>query len=423
MLMKNLVVCGVVLLLGILGPQQDHRSPFDALWSLGALALVPYILQQFARRLKLPALVGWMTAGLLTGASGLQLVQPAALETLSLVRTLAAVWVGFQVGIHFSWPRALNWRGPLLIGLVTLATLILVTIGIALVAEPPWWIALLLGAVASLWGPFAVLPTPARRGALLLGVLGTGFSLLFLSTILGLLQVRGLLPDTALLLVGRLWLSLLAGAIGAELLQRFGLFSARASTLAAGLFAAFFFTAIFLQQLQLYALPCGFGAGLVLIQQRVPAKRMRLLLRSLSPVAFMLFFALAGATIDLKTLWPPVPGLLAILLTQLLVLVIVRGVGPAIYYPLPAPDPQARGRLGWLLLPRGALLFELIYHRQGGLLSLLGDHPTRLLHQVALADILIHLLIFSTLAGIIQHLFPPAAPTVPAADSEAPSAP
>ena len=127
--MKNLVVCGVALLLGILGPQQDHRSPFDALWSLGALALVAYILQQFARRLKLPALVGWMTAGLLTGASGLQLVQPAALETLSLVRTLAAVWVGFQVGIHFSWPRALNWRGPLLIGLVTLATLILVTIG------------------------------------------------------------------------------------------------------------------------------------------------------------------------------------------------------------------------------------------------------------------------------------------------------
>ncbi|MBT4503224.1 MAG: hypothetical protein HOC74_36165, partial [Gemmatimonadetes bacterium] len=56
--MKNLVVCGIVLLLGVLGPQQDHRSPFDALWSLGALALVAYVLQQFARRLKLPPLVG-----------------------------------------------------------------------------------------------------------------------------------------------------------------------------------------------------------------------------------------------------------------------------------------------------------------------------------------------------------------------------
>jgi len=60
----------------------------------------------------------------------------------------------------------------------------------------------------------------------------------------------------------------------------------------------------------------------VLVQQRVPAKRMRVLLRSLSPVAFMIFFALVGATVDLRVFWPLADGMGEILAVELLVLVL-----------------------------------------------------------------------------------------------------
>lgn len=421
--MRNLVVSSIVLLLVVFGPQQGQHSRFDALWALGSLAIGAYVLQQVARGLHLPAVIGWLTAGLVMGVGGLELVRPGDMAVVELMRVLAAVWVGFQVGLHFSWPRDFSWKGPLLIGLVTVATLVLATVGIALVTEPPWWLALLLGTVVSLWGPFSVVPTPARRGALLLGTLGAGFSLFLLSVVLAMLQARGLLPEATALLVGRLWMSLVAGALATELLRRFGLFAARASTLAAGLLVASFVAALLIQQLQLYALPCGFGAGLVLVQQRVPARRMRVLLRSLSPVAFMIFFALVGATVDLRVFWPPADGLGEILVVELLVLVLIRGLGPMLYYPLLVPDPLARLRLGWMLLPRGALLFELIYHAQPGLLGLLGPHAARLLHQVALADMLIHILVFSTLARLIQHLFPPRLPSPDGAEETAAEAP
>jgi len=405
--MKNLVVCGIVLLLVVLGPQHDLHSRFDALWALGTLVLVAHVLQEAARYLRLPSLVGWLGAGLLLGPSGLQVAQPADFPALLLGRTLAALWVGFQVGIHFSWPPLLDWKGPGLIGLVTLATALLATTGIALIAQPPWWLAVLLGAIASLWGPFTSLPAPERRGELLLGVMGTGFSLVLLSIVLGFLQVRGLLPAAVLHLIGRLWLSLLVGACSVEVLRRFGLFAARASTLAVGLFGALFVVALFVQHLQLYALPGGFAAGLALVPHRVPARRTRYLLRLLPPIPFMVFFALMGATIDLGILRFPVDGFFETLLVLVLIQVFVRGVGPAVYYPLPAPDPQARRRLGWLLLPRGALLFELLYHPRSSLLDLLGEGPARLVHQVALGDILVHVVVFSSLAIAVQRLRPP----------------
>lgn len=402
--MKSLVVFGLILLISVLGPQHNLPSRYDALWALGALVLVAYLLQQAVGYLRLPPLTGWVGAGLLLGASGLNLLQAEELSALYLVQVLMALWVGFQVGLHFYWPRGLGWKGPLLLGLITFITLIAIAAGLSWIAELPWWLALLFGSLASLWGLFAFLPNPARRGAVVLGALGLGFSLLFLSAVLALLWAHGFLPSRSLSSIARLWLSLLGGALVTECLQRLGLFAPRGPGLAAGLFAAFFISALLVAHWQLYALPYGFAAGLALVHQRLSARRLRFFLRSLSPMAFMIFFALLGATLDLGIFRTPAGGLLEILLVQVALLTLVRGLGPALYYPSLFPNPQARKRIGWFLLPRGALLFELLYHPQQGLLGLLTGDRGRLLHQVAMADILISLLFFSTLSLAVQHL-------------------
>jgi Kef-type K+ transport system membrane component KefB len=407
--MTSIVVAGIVLLVALLGPLRDQTGPPRALWALGLLIILPYTLQRLTRALHVPPIVGWLAGGVLLGATGLGLVQPADLAPLALLACLAGVWVGFQVGLHFAIPSGFGWRGPALITTVTLATALLATGAIALAAEPPWWLALLLGTLAAFWGPFSIVPSPARRGALLLACVGAGAAVLLLSAALVLLHVRGPVPASALVWIARLWGSLLAGAVGAEVLRRLGLLVARSSTLAAALLAVSLVAALLVQHLELFSLPFGFGAGLVLVQQRVPARRLRLLLRSSSPVAFMLFFALLGAAIDLRELWPLPPQVVRILVAQILVVVIVRGVGPALFYPLAVPDSRSRRRLGWMLLPRGALLFELVYHPQQSILRLLGDGPAQLVGQVALADIMVHVVLFSILAGFAQRWLPPVA--------------
>ena len=84
--MKNFVVCVIILLLGVLGPQQSLE--FEPVWTLGLLLLLAFLAQQIATYLRLPALFGWIGAGLILGPSLLQTVQPGQFVSLQLVHWL-----------------------------------------------------------------------------------------------------------------------------------------------------------------------------------------------------------------------------------------------------------------------------------------------------------------------------------------------
>ena len=410
--MKNLVIGGLVLLLGLLGPQQGLESRFEPVWSLGLLMVLAFLCQQIAGHLRLPALAGWIAAGLILGPSGLGVVQPAHFASLGLVHAGAAMWVGALVGTGLFWPRGCGiGRLSAWAGLGTLATFLLTTAAIVAVAQHPWWLAVLFGALASLWGPFTIWNRWQNKNSLfLLGAAGNGFSLVILSAVLILLHQQGRLPDPALHLIGRLGLSLLAGALGAEILWRLGLFKAPAATLFAGVFGSSVLAAVLLVHLQLYALPFGLAAGLVLVGHKSQTRRVQHILQPMRPMALAIFFGLMGATIDLRILWPPLSGFYHILAIQVLVLILLRGLSSVFWLPFPA----ARRHLGWLLLPKGALLFELIYHPGSGLAGLLNPDSGRLLQQVALGDILVYTLIFPILATAVWHLGQ--RPELPASD-------
>jgi hypothetical protein len=80
---------------------------------------------------------------------------------------------------------------------------------------------------------------------------------------------------------------------------------------------------------------------------------------------------------------------------------VLRGIIPALYLRL-------RGRLqhdlGWELLPRGVLLFELCYAVDFGLLDVLTGPQAILWQQYILSDILISALFYAVLARLAFYL-------------------
>ena len=385
--MKTIVVAAFVLLLVYYGPLQDRSSPFDAAWMLGALALLAAAGGQLAQAIRLPALVGWIAAGMLLGTGGLQLVDLGAFSLHQVLFLTVGLGVGFQVGLHVAWPTHV-WR---MLGLAASATALIfaaVTTVTGLLGLP-WEQAVLLGALASLWGPFTGVPRFGRRSALLLAILGTGCALVALGGALVLLEAG------AEGWIGRVGLSLVAGGglgLGLRLLGRFATPSA---TIVSGLVGAFFFAALALEVFGLMALPCGLVAGLV--QDKQQSRRVRLFLHRGAPVAFMLFFALVGTALNLGALWPPTTGLYEAALVLVTVPLLLRGLAPLVYYPLPGPYPGRR--IGWRLLPRGALLFEL-FCGPHGLAPYVGAGG--LLAQAVLLDILVSTLLFSSLASLVD---------------------
>lgn len=385
--MKTIVVALFVLLAICYGPPQDSSSPFDAAWMLGALALLATTGGQLAQATRLPPLVGWIGAGMLLGSGGLQIVVIDSFSLHQMLFLTAGLGVGFQVGLHVVWPPHIG-RTLGLAAAVTALVFATVTLATALLGLP-WTQAVLLGALASLWGPFTGVPEFGRRTALLLAVLGTGCALAVLGGTLVALETgaRGW--------VGRVGLSLLAGGGLGLGLRLFGRFTVPSTTLVSSLVGAFFATALVLETIGLMALPCGLIAGLVQNEQQ--SRRVRLLLHRGAPVAFMLFFALVGTALAPSALWPPAPGLYETALVLVTVPLLLRWLAPMAYYPLLGPQPGRR--IGWRLLPRGALLFELFFGPHG-LAPYVGAEG--LLAQAVLLDILVSALLFCSLSRLVD---------------------
>ncbi|MEW6750206.1 MAG: hypothetical protein AB1505_04430, partial [Candidatus Latescibacterota bacterium] len=78
-------------------------------------------------------------------------------------------------------------------------------------------------------------------------------------------------------------------------------------------------------------------------------------------------------------------------------------------------------RLGWLLLPRAALLFEVLFSPRIGLVHVLAGSAARLVHQVSLADILVHVSVLAGVAHLVMRTSPVGAGQ-PEPGSQVPSA-
>ncbi|MFH1569503.1 MAG: cation:proton antiporter [Gemmatimonadota bacterium] len=403
--MKSVAVCSILVVLAALAPTAGAAAPHDAAWALGLLMVLAFLGQQLAEYLRLPPICGWLAAGLTLGAGGLGAVRPAEVPALHLAHLFTALWLGFEVGLGTTWSAARrSWVLPLTVGLSTVAAVALVTAGATFLLHLPWELALFLGALAALWGPFAASTLSHSDEAVLVGAFGSAFGLAGLAGVLLLLREQGFLAPAAARVSRDLWLSVAGGAAAAEVLWRARVL-ARRTPAVVGLVTCFCLTAAVLTRLPLFALPFGFAAGLVLAGHEERSRLLRHLLDPARRLAAMVFFALVGASLDPDPLFrAPAPGLYEILLLQAVVLVLLRGVGATVWY----PQRQGSGfsRAGsWLLLPGGALAFELVLRPDGGLLSLVPAAYGQLVAQLVTAQVLIYGFGFAALAAATVSLF------------------
>lgn len=407
--MKNLAVCGIVLALAALAPALEAGSFSEAAWGLGTILLLAIVGQHAAQRIGLPAMTGWLVAGFAVGAGGLELVVPPKNQTLLILRSMALLWLAFQVGLGGlqRWNRA-RWTNPRLLVLLfasTLMTLLLVTVALFLSSDFNLDQALVLGAVACLWGP-VVLASLSDCDALYgLSINGAAISLLFVTSTLILLPFSGGLDPDAVHFALMLLVSCTAGTLSTELIWRLGILSHRRSAIL-GMVGFFCIVTVLLQPLGLYPLPFGICSGLVVAYRQGEGRLVARLFDSGRPFAAMVFFALAASSVGAHgALWPLEKGMAQFVLVQLIILIAVRGAIPALWFAGEIGIDSER-RAGWLLIPKGILLFELVYGSGVRLPQLLDDNLAPFLYQLVVVDLLVYAIGFPIVATVLQRLSP-----------------
>ncbi|MEE2658342.1 MAG: hypothetical protein VX733_07550 [Candidatus Latescibacterota bacterium] len=400
--MRTLAVYTLVLGLAALVPTSGTIQLFTAAWSIGALVLLAFSAQQVGRRLALPAVVSWIAVGLLLGQGGIRAIRFEADDLLALCLSGAAVWLGLQVGVSVTWPQERRgWRLPMVVLASSLGSLLSIATAIYLFGHLPLHQALLFGAVGSLWGPIFGAVVWTTDEASLVGLLGCTSSGLLLSAIIAVLHNDGYLIADGHNFLLRLWISPVLGAAAAAVLVRLGFLQRRIAALI-GLGALLTLAAIAERTFGLFCLPLGIGAGLVVSQHQDSSRQLAHLLQETRELSALVYLGLLAASADpIGSAWLRTPGLYEIVLIQMIVLLLARGIAPAVWYPLPIGE-HFGPRSSWLLLPKGAITCDLVLGNRG-LAALLPPEAGSLLAKLAWADLFIYGVLFATLAFLIER--------------------
>lgn len=320
--------------------QPDVLFDFPSLMVLGLMTVAGYYAGRLARWMRLPSILGYMLVGLATGPSVIQLLGHADLDGLSFITEIALGLVAFTIGSELSI-KALRRQGKGLfpiIGAECIGTFLVVFAAIATLtyateATINWPLALIFGAIASASAPagtVAVIQEYKAKGSLttaLYAVVGfdDGLAILIFGFAFGISMT--LLPGAAdpgvasmiFAPASEIGLSLLLGTVTGFIFSFLVRKLANARDYIILVFGFVLFTCGFsthlgdLLGLHLSLILINMVIGFVLVntRQHELVHRVTDQLGGVMPLLFILFFAVAGAHLDLATL--PSLGLIGLI--------------------------------------------------------------------------------------------------------------
>lgn len=286
----------------------------------GILLLFGYALGRLAERLGLPAITGFVIAGLFLGDSALGLVSEDAGEGLSIITKIALGLIALTIGGEFYWVKLK--RSGAAIAVITLVQ-ILASFGLAagslVLAGMAVPIALILGAIATATEPaatIAIVQGLRARGPFvdyLYGIVALddagaviAFGVVF-AVVSGLLGVAGgsaaLGPGAAVLgAVGEVLFSVLLGAVTGLVIHLIVRRLRSTGEIVLISLGTLFVATALADVLHLSELLANMAAGAVIINLNPRNHRIFEALRPLTPPIYALFFVIAGTQLQVGAL-------------------------------------------------------------------------------------------------------------------------
>ena len=346
----------------------------SALTLLGVVLLAGFFMGRLARRLKLPALIGYMLFGVCIGPSVMDLFDAVALAELSFLAEVGLGFVAFSIGTELSL-RSLRRLGGGIVACI-LASSLLAFVAVAVMVyffsgDLP--LALLLAAMAPATAPagtVAVIQELRASGSLtksIYAVVGfdDGVAVIIYGLTIAVVKVLLVGGDLTMLggwhslttvgreIGGSLLLGSALGLLVSEMVRRLRQSSELLIVIVGTVLLA---TGLALHfHLSLIIVNMAIGFLLVNTRRETLAQRVRGPLLELMPLVFILFFTLAGAHLDLAAM-PALGGIgLVFILGRSLGKVAGAGLGAA----LGRMESKVFKYLGWALLSQAGVAIGL----------------------------------------------------------------
>lgn len=358
---------------GIAEYLMELREAFShhLVFGVGILLMGSYFMGRLAEKAHLPAITGFILAGLILGSSGIGLVHNELDETLAYITEIALALIALVIGSEFSLKKLRSiGRSVLVITLFQLfGAFFLVTSGLAL-AGMRLEFAAILGAIASATAPaatVAIIRQLKARGPFvdhLYGIVAlddAGCVLLF-ATVTALasnsLGASASLIHSVLHSLLEILGSLVLGGIAGWLLHVLTRKKRRVNEMMIISLAMILVLSAVSNTFKLSALLSSMAAGAVMANLSRKTHRVVSTLDSVSPPLYAAFFAIAGTELNLGVLTsPPV-----LLFGGIFVLARAAGkvLGVRIGATVAKSDPLVRKYIGFGMLPQAGVAIGLV---------------------------------------------------------------
>jgi Kef-type K+ transport system membrane component KefB len=345
----------------------------NSVLSIGILLFAGFFMGKLAERVRLPAITGYIVAGLLLGPSAVGLVTERSGAGLTGITHIALGLIALTIGGEFSYPRVKRTGAGILVLTIFEALFAFASVSVALNAlGVPAHISLLVGAIAAATAPAAtvvIIKELKARGEFidyLYGVVAfdDAVGVVLFSVIFAFITpaMTGVIASGGALLglfhaLSEIVLSTLLGFAGGVLLHLLvrGKYK-RNEILLISVSFLFVVTALTLV-LGLSSLISNMAMGATLINISAKNRRVFEILEPLSPPIFALFFIMAGTELRLSVF---TSGLVVLLGTTALVSRFLgKCAGIYLGSRLVGAPEKVRKYLGYCLMPQAGVALGL----------------------------------------------------------------
>ncbi len=342
------------------------------IFSAGLLLIVGYIFGQLADKIKLPTITGYILAGVVIGSSGLKMIRHENMEMLYILSEITLSFIAVIIGGEFSFYKLKIYGKKILI--LTLSqmflTFFLVSYGLLAIGFSNY-VAFVLGAISAATAPAATVVIVEKLkargkfvdylyGIVALDDAGTVilFSIAFAisGSMMGDVQVN--ISHSIIHAFKEIFISIIIGAISGLIIHYVTIKKHNLNEIKIISLGMIFITTSIAISLHLSPLIANMTLGMMIINMNKKNARILFSFQPMTPPLYAIFFAIAGAELDIAVFKNPV------ILLAGFVFIILRFIGKyfGIYISGTAMkiDKDVRKYLGLSLLPQAGVAIGLM---------------------------------------------------------------